>query len=73
MHILINLLVGLIIFYQHIENNSMQQLAEITNENSASTEEMSASAEELSAQAKQLKKMISVFQIRNLKNENQEY
>ena len=46
-------------------NNSIQQLAEITNENSASAEEMSASAEELSAQAKQLKEMISVFQTMN--------
>ena len=49
-------------------NASIQQLTEITNENSASAEEMSASAEELSAQAKQLKKLISVFNIRNFQN-----
>ena len=40
-------------------NNSVQQLTEITNENSASAEEMSASAEELSAQAEQLKSLTS--------------
>ena len=51
-------------------NISIQQLTEITNENSASAEEMSASAEELSAQAEQLKELISVFKIDNLKNEN---
>jgi len=51
-------------------NTSIQQLTEITNENSASAEEMSASAEELSAQAKQLKELISVFKIGNLQNEN---
>ncbi len=42
-------------------NISIQQLTEITNQNSASAEEMSASAEELSAQAEQLKSLISVF------------
>ncbi len=47
-------------------NISVQQLTEITNENSASAEEMSASAEELSAQAQQLKELISVFKIRDL-------
>ncbi len=40
-------------------NISVQQLTEITNENSASAEEMSSSAEELSAQAEQLKSMIA--------------
>ncbi len=49
-------------------NISVQQLTEITNENSASAEEMSASAEELSAQAEQLKELISVFKIGNLQN-----
>ena len=44
-------------------SNSVQQLTEVTNENSASTEEMSVSAEELSAQAEQLKKIISIFKI----------
>ena len=44
-------------------NLSIQQLTEISNENSASAEEMSASAEELSAQAEQLKELISVFNI----------
>ena len=51
-------------------NTSIQQLTEITNENSASAEEMSASAEELSAQAEQLKELISVFKIGDLQNEN---
>ncbi len=51
-------------------NISVQQLTEITNENSASAEEMASSAEELSAQAKQLKELISVFKIGNLQNEN---
>ncbi len=51
-------------------NISVQQLTEITNENSASAEEMSASAEELSAQAEQLKELISVFKNGNLQNEN---
>ncbi len=49
-------------------NISVQQLTEITNENSASAEEMSASAEELSAQAEQLKELISVFKIENLES-----
>jgi len=48
-------------------NNSIQQLTEITNENSASAEEMSASAEELSAQAEQLQSLISEFKIDNSK------
>ena len=51
-------------------NTSIQQLTEITNENSASAEEMSASAEELSAQAEQLNELISVFKIGNLQNKN---
>jgi len=51
-------------------NTSIQQLTEITSENSASAEEMSASAEELSAQAEQLKELISVFKIGNLQDEN---
>jgi len=51
-------------------NNSIQQLTEITNVNSASAEEMSASAEELSAQAEQLKELISVFKIGDLQTEN---
>jgi len=50
-------------------NNSIQQLTHITNENSVSAEEMQTSAKELSAQAQQLKKMVTVF---NLKNENTE-
>ncbi|MEA3450657.1 MAG: methyl-accepting chemotaxis protein, partial [Bacteroidota bacterium] len=50
-------------------NTSIQQLTEITNENSASAEEMSSSAEQLSAQAEQLKELISVFKIGNLQNE----
>ncbi len=49
-------------------NNSIQELTEITNENSASAEEMSASAEELSAQAEQLKELIAVFKISNKRN-----
>ena len=50
-------------------NTSIQQLTEITNENSASAEEMASSAEELSAQAEQLKELIAVFKIGNLENE----
>ncbi len=44
-------------------NNSIQQLTDITNENSASAEQMSLSAEELTAQAKQLKNLVSVFNL----------
>lgn len=44
-------------------NNSIQQLGEIANENSASAEEMSVSAEELSAQAEQLKDLITGYPI----------
>jgi len=51
-------------------NISVQQLTEITNENSASAEEMSTSAEELSAQAEQLKELISILKIGNLQNKN---
>ena len=46
-------------------NSSIQQLTEITSENSAAAEEMSSSAEELSAQAEQLNELISVFEIDN--------
>ncbi len=42
-------------------NNSIQQLTDITNQNSASAEEMSANAEELSTQAMQLKNIILSF------------
>ncbi len=49
-------------------NISVQQLTEITSENSASAEEMASSAEELSVQAEHLKKLISVFKIGNLQN-----
>ena len=42
-------------------NNSIQQLADITNRNSAAAEEMSASAEQLSAQAESLKEIVSNF------------
>ena len=48
-------------------NNSIQQLTEITSQNSASSEEMSASAEELSAQAEQLKEIMSLFNVENEK------
>jgi hypothetical protein len=51
-------------------NNSIQQLTEITNQNSASSEEMSASAEELSAQAEELKQIISLFGDENEKNKD---
>ena len=46
-------------------NLSVQQLTEVTNENSASAEEMSASAEQLSEQAKQLKDLIATFKFDN--------
>jgi len=42
-------------------NESIMQLVEIANQNSASAEEMSASAEELTAQVNQLKELISIF------------
>ena len=51
-------------------NISIQQLTEITNENSSSAEEMSASAEELSAQAEQLNELISSFKIDNFQDGN---
>ncbi len=54
-------------------NNSIFQLTEITNQNSASAEEMSASAEQLSAQAIQLKELISVFNIGNTENEQNDF
>ncbi len=49
-------------------NISIQQLNEITNENSASAEEMSASTEKLLEQSEELKKMISIFKIGDLEN-----
>ena len=49
-------------------NNSVVQLSEITNSNSASAEEMSSSAEELSAQAAQLKDLVSEFNIDDMEN-----
>ena len=54
-------------------NISVVQLADITNENSASAEEMSASAEELSAQATLLKSLIasSVMDITGIKQDDQ--
>ncbi len=45
-------------------NQAMQQLMDITNNNSASAEEMSVSAEQLSSQAEQLRELISVFKIK---------
>ncbi len=42
-------------------NSAVQQLAQVTNQNSVSAEEMSASSEELAAQANELKEIISVF------------
>jgi len=47
-------------------NNSVQQLSQITNSNSASAEVMSASAEELSVQAEQLKNLISEFKLEDM-------
>ncbi len=44
-------------------NTSIQDLSEITNENSASAQELSASAEGLTDQAQQLKDMVSRFNI----------
>ncbi|RLD78055.1 MAG: hypothetical protein DRJ10_10935 [Bacteroidetes bacterium] len=42
-------------------SNSVQQLTEITNQNSASAEEMAASAEQLLTQAEQLKDLTAAF------------
>lgn len=50
-------------------NNSIQQLSEITTQNSGSAEEMSMASEELSAQAGLLKDLISVFKIGDSYNE----
>ncbi len=50
-------------------NISIQQLTEITNENSASAEEMSVSAKELSAQVEQLKNLIYILETRDTKDE----
>ena len=50
-------------------NTSVQQLTEITQENSASAEELSASAEELSAQAELLRDLVAVFTVGNVQNE----
>ncbi len=49
-------------------NTSIQQLTEITNENSASAEEMSSSAEELSAQAEHLIELVSEFKVEEIQN-----
>jgi len=46
-------------------NNSVQQLMDVTNQNSASAEELSTSAEELSVQVAQLKSIASIFKTRN--------
>ena len=51
-------------------NNSIQQLTEITNQNSASSEEMSASAEQLSTQSEQLRNLISIFKISSSHNKS---
>jgi len=45
-------------------NSAVQQLAQVTNQNSVSAEEMSASSEELASQANELKKIISTFKIK---------
>ena len=44
-------------------NNSIIQLTDTTNQNSASAQEMSASSNELSKQAEKLKKIVSVFKL----------
>ncbi|WP_066632500.1 methyl-accepting chemotaxis protein [Labilibacter marinus] len=44
-------------------NNSIQQLTEISNRNSATAEQMSTSSKELSKQANQLNKMINFFKV----------
>lgn len=46
-------------------NHAIQLLTEITNENSAASEEMSASAEDLADQAESLKKLVSIFKVRD--------
>jgi len=53
-------------------NNSIQQLMDITNQNSASAEEMSASAEQLSAQAEQFKNIISLFKVADTEDGSKE-
>lgn len=46
-------------------NQSIQQLVNVTNQNSATAEEMSAGAEQMTDQAKNLKKTISYFNLDN--------
>jgi methyl-accepting chemotaxis protein len=45
-------------------NSSVQQLMEISNQNSAAAEELSAAAEQLTAQAENLKQAISIIEIK---------
>ena len=45
-------------------NSAVQQLTQVTNQNSVSAEEMSASSEELAAQANEMKEIISAFKIK---------
>ncbi len=54
-------------------NTSIQYLTEITNENSTSAIEMSKSADGLSVQAKQLKELISIFQIGDLQDKQDDF
>lgn len=46
-------------------NESVQQLIQVSNQNSSTSEEMASTAEQLSAQAEQLKEIISTFKIKN--------
>ena len=56
-------------------NSSLQQLVDITNQNSASSEEMASSAEEMSMQAEQLKELIAQFKVHTnkKKKKNKKY
>ncbi len=45
-------------------NTAIQQLTQVTNQNSVSAEEMSATSEELAAQAEELEKIVTAFKTR---------
>ena len=51
-------------------NSSIQELTEITNENSVSAEQMSISASELSAKSEQLKNLIAIFRTEKFHKRN---
>jgi len=49
-------------------NSAVQQLTQVTNQNSVSAEEMSATSEELAAQAGEMKEIVSAFKLNKKSN-----